>query len=224
MIDQLIIRNKGSVDDFDANVRERTIGEPNKKTIKETVPFSNEIYDFSKINGEIYWGERPLTYVFEIIANSPEELEVKKQEFKSWIMNVFEEELFDPYIEDYHFIATFDSISCDDTEVEKSTITVNFTAYPYMISNIKKSFSFAVSERAAITAVIKNDSSHRITPTFKSDVPFILQIGNSSYGIPAGEIVDHDFWFNVGINTFTLQATPESGTGTVAIEFYEEVF
>ena len=222
MLDQLIIGNKGSVDDFEASMKEREIGEPNKKSIKETVPFSNKIYDFSKINGEVYWEERVLTYVFEIIANSPEELETKKQEFKSWVMNIFEENLHDPYIEDYHFIATFDSISCDDTEIEKSTITVTFTAYPYMLSNVKKSFSFNVSESAATKATIKNDSSHRIRPTFRSDVPFLLKTSNGSYGIPSGEISSSDFLLDVGIITFTLQSI--EGSGTVRIEFVEEVF
>lgn len=55
MLDQLIIGDKSSFDDFDASVSERNISPPKKKEIKETVPFSNVTYDFSKINGELFW-------------------------------------------------------------------------------------------------------------------------------------------------------------------------
>ena len=69
LIDQLTIKSTSSYDDFEASIKERMIGAPKKKIIKETVPFSNETHDFSGINGEIYWEERTLKYVFEIIAN-----------------------------------------------------------------------------------------------------------------------------------------------------------
>ena len=135
MLDQLRIGDKYSYDDFGASVAERKIGKPKKKTIKETVPHSNITYDFSKINGEIYWEERELQYVLELDAETPEELEDLKIDLSNWLMNVFEEDLFDPFIEGYHFRATYDDIDFDDSEVEKTTATVKFKAYPYMISN-----------------------------------------------------------------------------------------
>ena len=74
MIDQLIIGDKASCDDYGASVASRKIVPPKKKEIKETVPFSNVTYDFSAINGEQYWEERELEYTLEIIAPTPEEL------------------------------------------------------------------------------------------------------------------------------------------------------
>jgi hypothetical protein len=221
MFDQLIIGNKASYDDFEASVAERKNIKPKKKSIKESVPFSNVTHDFSAINGEIYWEDRNLEYVFEITANSPEELEVKKQPFISWIMNVMNEELYDPFIPDYHFIATFSEIDEDDSEIEKSTITVKFTAYPYMISNHKKTCPFNITATEA-TVTIYNDSSHRITPTVITDVECIIKKGNSSYGVPAGEITDSKFALSPGKNTLAVKST--SGNGTIEVEFYEEVF
>lgn len=207
--------------DFDASMSEREISEPKKKSIKETVPFSNAIYDFTKINGEIYWEERTLTYVFEIIADSPEELEDKKRTFKDWVMNVHEEELHDPYIKDYHFLATFSEISCDDSEIEKSTITVVFTAYPYMISDAKRSFHFPLSTELTERKVV-NNSSHRIVPTFISDVAFTVQFGGISYSFPSGEVTHEPLKLDVGNNLLSFQTS--SSTGTVKVEFNEEVF
>lgn len=221
MFDQLIIGNKHSLDDFDASVAERKIGKPKKKSIKETVPFSNVTHDFSAINGEQYWEERELEYVFEIIAGSAEELEVKKQPFISWVMNVFQEKLYDPFVRDYHFIATFSEIDEDDSEIEKSTITVKFTAYPYMIADVKRVFAFAMTETEK-TVIVTNDSSHRITPTITTDVECVVVKGSSSYGIPVGAVTDEKFMLSPGENTLVIYST--SGSGTLKIEFYEEVF
>lgn len=221
MIDQLIIGNKASYDDFEASVRERKDNKPKKKSIKETVPFSNVTYDFTAINGEIYWEERTLEYVFEITANTPEELESKKQRFVSWIMNVMGAELHDPFILGYHFIATYDDIDVDDSEIEKSTITVKFTAFPYMIANTKKSYEIVFDAGKEITEIIKNNSSHRITPTLIANIPFTLVMGNITFGIPSGETKDSSFMFAVGDNTVKVKAQEKAGT--LKIEFFEEV-
>lgn len=221
MLDQLIIGSKASYDDFDASVKERSIKDGAKKEIKETVPFSNMTYDFSGINGEIYWGEKELEYVLEITADTAEDLEEKKISLKTWLMNVADEELHDPHIRDYHFKATFNSIDVDDSEIEKSTIKVKFTAYPYMIANTKKVCAVELAKDEEVTINIQNDSSHRITPTFSSDVAFTLKQNNLSYGIPSGETTDASFKLVAGKNTLTLHAAE---SGTVNISFYEEVF
>lgn len=221
MFDQIIISDKASYDDFEASVAERRNNKPKKKSIKESVPFSNVTYDFSAIDGEIYWEERTLEYVFEITANTPEELEEKKQPFVSWIMNVMGEELHDPFINDYHFLATFSDIQEDDSQIEKSVITVTFTAYPYMICNYKKTAQFEVTETET-TVTVYNDSSHRVTPTINIDVGCVITKGTSSFAFPAGEIKDSKFALSPGDNTLKVQTN--GGNGTMKIEFIEEVF
>lgn len=221
MIDQLIIGNKASYDDFEASVKERKISKPKKKSIKESVPFSNETYDFTAINGEIYWEERTLQYVFEITADTPEELEKKKQPFTAWVMNVMGEELHDPFILGYHFLATFDSLDDNDSEIEKSTITVTFTAYPYMIADTKKTYTISLEAGAEITKEIRNDSAHRITPTLIADAAFTVTKGDTSFSIPSGEFTDASFMLSVGANPVTVKGDT---AGTLKIEFYEEVF
>ena len=52
MIDQLIIGDKLSHDDFSDSIALRKINLPKKKSIKESPPFSNITYDFSAINGD----------------------------------------------------------------------------------------------------------------------------------------------------------------------------
>ena len=108
MFDQLIIGNKASYDDFGASVAGRTIVPPKKKVVRETVAFSNRVYDFSAINGELYWEEQELEYVLEMTADSPEMLEAKKMAFSSWVMNAADEKIIDPFIAGYHFVGTLD--------------------------------------------------------------------------------------------------------------------
>ena len=220
MIDQLIIGNVASYDIYGASMKERKIHEPAKKIIKNTVPFSNVTYDFSAINGEVYWEERVLEYVFEILADSPEELEEKKIRFKSWIMNVMNEEIHDPYILDYYFIGTFESIDADDSEIEKSTIVVTFTAYPYMLSNDKTTYTVNLTAGKKAEVNVVNNSSHRISPTITNNVSITLEIDGNSYSVNAGSREYEKIKLETG--TTKISAT-SSSNGTLTIEFYEEV-
>lgn len=223
MIDQLIIGDKASYDDFEANVKERQNKKPKKKSIKKTVPFSNAIYDFTRINGEIYWEERELEYVFEITADTPEELEEKKIPFCAWLMNVHEEKLFDPFIRDYHFIATFDSIDIDDSEIEKTTITAKFTAYPYMIANVPKVYEKTIAKGSNITFPVVNDSAHRLIPTIVLNGSARIVYGSLSYAASAGTIESEKFMLPVGESKFYVENLEETEI-TIKVSFHEEVF
>ena len=224
MLDQLIIGEKASLDDFDASIAGRKIGEPTKKEIKDTVPFFNGAYDFSKINGELYWNERELEYAFEITADTPEELERKKTTFKNWVMNVFEEKLFDPHITDYHFLATYKDIDpADDESLEKTTITVKFTAYPYKIANDPTEYEFVIPAGTEKTVNIINGGIHKVTPTVIVDAAITLIVGDTTYSVSAGDITDSRFELSVGGNTWTVKNANDANC-TVTVKFYEEVF
>lgn len=224
MLDQLIIGDKFSFDDFGASVAEERISQPPKKEIKETVPFSNVTYDFSKINGELYWEQRELEYVFEIIGITPEDLTRKKTAFANWIMNVFEENIISPYDTDFHYIGTYKEMSPDDDESkEKSTITVKFAAYPFKIANRPKEYTFIIPALSEITATILNDSSHKVTPTLITDNAVAIKFDNTSYSIPTGEITDGKFKLNTGVNNLIINNNTETDCN-LTVRFYEEVF
>ena len=222
MLDQLRIGDAYSYDQFYASVMKRSISAPKKKVIKDTVPFSNLTYDFSAIDGEIYWEERNLDYIFEITADTPEELEELKTNFQTWIMNVISEKLYDPFIRDYHFLATYSDSSFDDDEgMEKTTVTVKFTAYPYKIANDKKVYTVNVTTEETVLRV-ENKSAHRITPVLISDVPVTIKIGNENFQMGAATVKEERLKIGSGSNEISVTATNANGTFT--IEFAEEVF
>lgn len=222
-IDQLIIGDKASYDDFMASLSKRTIKQPKKKVIKETVPFSNNTYDFSAINGEIYWEERELEYIFEIMADDPEELEELKRKFSSWLMNIQEAEICDPFIPGYHFIGTYEDMSyADEEDVEKTTATVIFKAYPYMIANVPKVYERVVPASGEIELSILNESSHPTTPTVSSDVGITIIIDSTTIEMSVGDITDESVKLPMGLSSITLKNKSATAC-TIKISLYEEV-
>lgn len=224
MIDQLIIGDKASFDDFWASLARRKIGQPAKKIIKETIPFSNITYDFSAINGELYWEERELEYVFEIIAPTPEKLEELKTAFSSWVMNVQNEQIHDPFIPEHHFVGTYAEIDFEDEEsLDKTTVTVRFTAYPYKVANYPKVHDFAIPAKGTKDVWILNESSHRMTPKITSDGAITLKLDGASYSMSAGTVEDEAFKLKAGANSVSI-VNSSSRACNVSISFYEEVF
>ncbi len=223
MIDQLIIGDRASFDDFGASLSTRVIGQPKKKSIRETVPYSNKTYDFSAIDGEVYWEDRELEYSFEMTAPTPEKLEDMKIAFSSWIMNIFEDEIHDPFIPEYHFKGTFEEIDFEDDEgLDKTTAKVKFTAYPYKIANHKRVFEGEVPTGMAGSLLIINESSHPVTPTINSEKILYLRLNGKNYTAGIGETYDETLKLPVGVYEISV-STDEMG-GKFSISFYEEVF
>jgi hypothetical protein len=226
MIDQLIIGDKASFDDFGASVAKSAKTPPKKKSIKETVPFSNVTYDFSAIDGEIYWEEQALEYELEMFAPTPERLETMKTALKSWLMNVINQDLHDPFIPDYHFVATFDDMSFeDDAGMDKTTAKVKFTAYPYQIANHAMRYEYTIAARGSITAKIVNNSSHKIAPTITTDKGLQIKLNseNASYNVVVGTTKDSIFKLAAGVNTLII-TNITSQECNMSIAFNEEVF
>lgn len=231
MTDQLIIGEKASFDNYMASLASRKIGLPKKKSVKETIPYSNRTYDFSKINGELYWEERELEYVFEILASTPEELEELKTDFSSWVMNVFEEEIHDPFIPDYFFRGTYEDIDFDDEEtLDKTTVTVKFTAYPYKIANLPTVFELKSDGTGEKEWHICNNSSHRVKATIELYYDELVPPGdyaafsiNGSTAFNVNNATTVEVWLPCG----TVKITGNGSRPlpyTCQIAFTEEVF
>ena len=225
MLDQLRIGNEYSLDGYDASLAGRSISAPKKKEIKETVPFSNKTHDFSKINGELYWEERELQYVFEIIANSPEELEQKKTAFSGWVMNVMNENIYDPYEPGWHYVGTFSDLEYDDEDcVEKTTATVTFMVYPYKLSDIEYYMEYSVAANATRQVTLENKSAHRLMPKVACVGEITITKDNMEYSFPTSIVGKRNiFHLDVGSNSLTIK-NKRDRADYVSIIFNEEVF
>lgn len=223
-MDQIIIGDLSSYDDFGASVAARKISLPAKKSIKETVPYSNLTYDFSGINGEVYWEERELEYVFELTADTPEELEEGKRKFSAWVMGVQEQDLHDPFIPDYHFRATYAEMDPEDDEgLDKTTVTVKFTAYPYMIADQPIVHEFRV-EDSPLSYDVFNPSVHPVPLTVSCNEELTLTFGGYSYTTPKGTATYDAIKLPTGWTTLALSHGVQTAVTTAQLSFNEEVF
>ena len=219
MVDQLIIGDKASFDDYFASLAKRKIGNPKKKVIKETIPYSNITYDFSKVNGELYWEERELEFVFEIIADTPEKLEDLKTAFSGWMMNVFQEQIHDPFIPEYHFLGTFEDIDFEDEEsLDKTTATVRFTAYPYKIANTPT--VYRCEANALCEFYLQNNSAHPVVLTIETSETTTLYVNDDKKN--TAQVRAYTLMLPVGVTKFKVV---EGGVPfVVTASFVEEVF
>lgn len=152
-------------------------------------------------------------------------MEELKNAFSDWVMNVFEEELHDPFIPDYHYIATYEDMSYEDEEsLEKTTVSVVFTAYPYKIANLPKVYTFEVLPSSEEILTFLNESSHKVTPTINTDIGITIVIGSTTYSVSEGEVTDEALKLEKGMSTMTFRnpkgTTCSGGIITFQVNYY----
>lgn len=224
MLDQLIINGVGSYDEYTASLAFRNIKPPAKKEIKETVPFSNQAYDFSGINGEVYWEERDVEFVLEMTAQDPAGLEYKKTRLANWLMNVQTARIFDPHDLDHYFLGTYADMTFEDDEsVEYTVCTVVFKAYPYKIAVKPTTYVVEVPGNTEQTVLVRNESGHPVVPQVKTDVAVTVTLNGLSCVYPAGLSKTSGFKLPPGMLELKV-ANQQAAACRTIIQFYEEVF
>lgn len=194
------INGEHSYDDYGLYISKRTVGLPTKTSIRKTVPFMNGFYDFSRINGGDTWGERPLSYTFDIVCDTVEETDAEVTRILNWLGNIHEADIYDDTMPDYHFHGSFDSASQDESEDgEKVELTVTFVCYPFKIENERKVLSGYANGYGFYNGGL-SFMGQPVRPTVNSVCPTSIytvmtdkngnRLGNASYfSIPAGETV-----------------------------------
>lgn len=130
----ITINGKHSFVDFGLNISSRKIDLPPKNSIRKTIPYMSGFYDFTTLNGVTTFGERPISYTFDIIGATVEEMDRKRTEVVNWFCNMHDVDIYDDTIPDYHFHGSYDSPSQNE-DGEKDELTITFVCYPFMIAN-----------------------------------------------------------------------------------------
>lgn len=215
MIKSIRANNKATYDDFGLYIASRNIPFPQNKEIHENIPFMNGSYDFSYVVGEIAKEDRIISYVVDIAEYSIEEMDLLKRNVANWLSTIVDVDIFDDYIENYHFHGT--ALVPDwSEENSQGQMNINFRVYPYMISNNKKSYIETIDSEKIIN--IENNSSHIIYPKIICTNNLKITYDNISYSFVQGEYEDTDIRLYPGNNSIILE-----GNATVTIEFFEEV-
>lgn len=232
----ITFNGKHTFKDFNIPIESRDIGIAKKQKNLITVPFSNVQYDFSEIYGSQVYEPRPLTYVLTIM-NKQQLNPQYVHTIKTQLINHFtslngKHELKDDAIPGYHFLAELDQGASFQDNWMSGLLTLNFTAYPFMIANrpeghdIWDEFNFLldVSQQVrfdvngSITINLLNVGTPDVTPHIIASSPMQLRKGQVSMDIPAGTSRSDDFTLKSGDNHITI-----TGTGTIEFLYYKEV-
>lgn len=149
---------KNSFEDFDLVIASFEDSLPSKKRIIETVPHSNVTYDFSEINGEIYYNNRKLKYVFDVIADSKQELEQQRQELVTWLELAPPGKLVDSRDKSAFYFAYTAECKWSENWLQ-GQLEVEFDCYPYKLR--KKLYEKNISTSDS-KIEITNAGAHRV--------------------------------------------------------------
>lgn len=211
--DGIRINGLHSQTDFDLSIKARNIGLPSKKTIRQTVPFMNGYYDFGALNGSPNWDERSIQYTFELIADTPTELESYVERVLDWLCNVHDADIFDDTMPNYHWHGSYESCAptWDDSGMQ-CILAVTFTVHPFKISSVP-----TVITMTAGSYTVKNHGM-AVAPIVLSNAAAAIQIGNYVTSIPANEEIKLTIDLARGDNTVIV-----TGNGVLQFKFYAEV-
>lgn len=211
--DGIRVGGKHSFDDFGLVINSREIGYPAKKSIRKTVPFMNGFYDYTKLYGIPAWSERVITYSFDVIGFTVEEMEAERMAVVNWLCNIHDEDIFDDAFPDYHFRGSFDGISPTE-DGEQATLTFSFVCYPFLIKNTPKVRSFDSNGSLSIV----NDGQP-VKLKASTTASCTVTRGGVKHTIPAN-VSDYEvFTIDSGVNNIEVAI---SG-GNVALSWLEEV-
>lgn len=224
---------KHSFRDFGLTLANRIIGNPRKLKIKERVPYSNQMYDFSGVYGDQEYEERRLTYVFNIKDYDKVGLETKKTAVTNWLMRPFRKsKLIDDYIPGYYFMAEVEDEPTFDEGRFVGRLSITFTAYPFRIAereeghDIWDEFNFLL-DVAQVTAFevdgelqtsLYNPGIKKAYPIIKASAPMKIEKGGVIYTVQAGETQSFDFHLLPGKNDIVI-----TGNGSISFHFRKEL-
>lgn len=135
--DGITINARHSYRDFGLYVKDKKIGLPSKRMIRESVPYRNGYYDFTAMNGAPTWLERSISYTFDVLEENEQAMNRKRDALLNWLMNAHETEIYDDTMPGWHFYGSYDGGEITDDE-EASEISVSFICYPFRIANTEQ--------------------------------------------------------------------------------------
>lgn len=195
----ITINNKHSFVDFGLNISNRKIDLPPKNNIRKTIPYMSGFYDFTTLNGVATFGERTISYTFDIIGATVEEMDRKRTEVVNWFCNMHDVDIYDDTIPDYHFHGSYDSPSQNE-DGEKDELTITFVCYPFMIAN--EPVQMLYNEARTDTVIYEGQP---VSIYGKGNAT--LKMGGSIITLNSAEMIDTGLVLTAGEHKITVEPT-----------------
>ena len=140
---QIKFGGKWSLEDFGVLIGQstdtNTAIEPAKpRILRETVPFMDGSYDYSRMSGKLIYDDRTLRYTFIISGHTRSDVVEKARQLDNWLGEVTDTELYDTDYSYWKFTGVaymgMGDLTFYSLNENKAQITAEFTAAPYMRS------------------------------------------------------------------------------------------
>lgn len=220
--------------DFKLGINDREIGNPNKRKVKHTPPFSNREIDFSELYGGQVYSPRTLRYELNIISDSNLYMNITKTKIINWLLNSEgQKRLFDDELPNYYFLAEVEN----GPEFQKSwrkggPLVVEFIAYPFMIHELPEgndiwdtfNFELDVAQQTNFDVngtkdiVLINSGTPDVVPKITSNSSFSIISHGKRIVVSPGTTESARFVLKSGENHLRLE-----GDGHIEFEFYQEL-
>src|SRR5690625_2542005 len=233
----IFFNGKHSYHDLGVTISEKDIGYPEKEKIKVKVPFSNVEYDFSSLYGDQTFTTRPLAYTFNVLYKhrnlNTVEINLIETKLSNWLMGTNgKQKLYDDSIPGYYYLAEVEGGLNFSELWNHGTLTVVFTAYPFMIAELEEgndiwdefNFELDVAQvtdfqvNGSLQVILYNVGIPSLAPEIEASSLMQIIKDGITYNVPAGKSKSDDFRLVQGENELTI-----IGNGTINFLFYKEL-
>lgn len=222
--------------EFGLDVLSKKIGFPGKNKINKTIPFSNEIYDFTEVYGTQTYTERPFEIVFHVLDRAnwdKESMYILWTKVVAWLMEPSRKiPLYDDVMKDYYYLAEVQEKPSFDELRFNGKLTVMFQCYPFRIhelaegNDIWDTFNFELDMAQLVKHDVKGSKSislfnigmSNLAPDVVANSQMEIRFKGKLYKVLSGENKIEKFYLLPGINKFEVV-----GNGTIEFKFYKEV-
>lgn len=233
----IFFNGKHSYNDLGVTIADKDIGYPEKEKIKVKVPFSNVEYDFSSLYGDQTFTTRPLSYTFNVLDKHRNldtvQVNLIETKLSNWLMGtVGKQKLHDDSVPGYYYLAEVEGGLSFEELWNYGTLTVEFTAYPFMIAELHEgndlwdpfNFELDVAQvtdftvNGSLDVTLYNAGTPSVTPAIEASATMDIIKDGVTYKIPSGKTKSDDFKLSSGENELTIK-----GNGTIKFTFYKEL-
>ncbi|GAK31001.1 hypothetical protein WOSG25_061310 [Weissella oryzae SG25] len=212
---------------------DRQAPSPSEKTITESVPYTQGIFDLSMLGNDRFFNNRDVTFQLKSVGHQYEERKYIENNLKGQLMPLGIQSIFDTHEKGFHWIGKCKSVTVSDSAKNLDlTATVVFDCFPFAIGNepegndvwddvyfpkwICQTVEYSVAGRKDIALFNIGDTSVEVKIIVTGEVSISGAFGELS--LRSGVYTDTDLILECGENEFNV-----SGNGKIEFVFYKEV-
>lgn len=205
----------------------KQIGFPTKIKSLVSIPHSSNEYDFSSVVGVQAYSDRTVSIPFHIKKMDKESLYNEWTKIVNWLMEpITKIPLYDDLMDEYYYMAEVREAPDLDELINRGTLTIQFTCYPFRISKLREGndkwdeFNFELDVAQSTTFKVKRTTFKPVAigsvvnigawATFaENDMPIPKSVISASYKVidskPSTREVSRFAYFLEGLDDWIIE-------------------